>query len=126
MSEDTSSLAELMLQAEVFCAAVEGAAMHRPAGIDWDEMRLKISQCRGALAELQISYDEDQLTIGNESVRENFRYVVMSLLWINFRGRELIDFKLYRQLVKVEAGFTQLLVNHCSRSSRGDSAREHE
>ncbi len=59
MSEDTALLAEMMLQAEVFCATIEGRVKDRPASVEADDLRLKISQCRGALSQLQIQHDED-------------------------------------------------------------------
>jgi hypothetical protein len=71
---------------------------------------LKISQCRGALTQLQAKFENDKLTIDDALVCADFRTLVMSLLWVNFAGRLLIDFKLFRKLVQIESGFTYLLI----------------
>lgn len=110
MSEDTTLLAEMMLQAEVFCSQIEARAQDSPQTAEQDELRLKISQCRGALAELQSRHDVDKLMISNPWVRADFRSLVMSLLWVAFRAGPLIDSKLFRKLVQIESGFTYLLI----------------
>src|SRR6266446_10386851 len=115
MFEDTALLAEMMLQAEVFCSHIEARAQDTPKTAEQDDLRLKISQCRGALAELQNCHDADKLTISNLSVRADFRSRVMSLLWVAFRAGPLVDFKLFRKLVQIESAFTYLLVNEAGR-----------
>jgi hypothetical protein len=115
MSEDTVLLAEMMLQAEVFCTQIEERAQDSPKTAEQEELRLKISQCRGALAELQSWHDVNKLMISNPWVRADFRNLVISLLWVVFRGGPLVDFKLFRKLVQIESGFTYLLVNVAGR-----------
>lgn len=110
VNEDTQLLAELMLQSEVFCSRVEAAAARQVEKADRDELRLKISQCRGAVSVLQRLYEADQLTIRNPSVRGTFRQLVMSLLWVTFRAGSLVDKKLFGKLVQIESGFTYLLI----------------
>jgi hypothetical protein len=111
MKEDTALLAEMMLQAEVFCSQIEARAQDSPRTAEQDELRLKISQCRGALAELQGWYDKNKLMVSNPWVRADFRNLVMLLLWVAFWAGTLIDFKLFRKLVQIESGFTYLLVD---------------
>lgn len=111
MNGETALLAELMLQAEVFCAEIESRANDRGRAPVQDDLRLKLSLCRGALSQLQSCYDDDSLTIANPSVKADFRMLVMSLLWVSFRAGLLVDFKLFRKLVQIESGFTYLLIN---------------
>ena len=116
MTDDTALLAEMMLQAEMFCGRIEAGAQDRPKGPDQDELRLKISQCRSALRQLQNYHDEDKLTISNAAVRADSRSLVMSLLWVAFRAGALVDFKLFRKLVQIESGFTYLLINEAGKN----------
>ena len=109
--EDTLTLAELMLHAEQFCAELEVLGRNMNDREDAAELRLKISQCRGFLATLQTSYDDEELKISNPSVRGYFRQLILALLWVAFRGRHQIDRKLFRRVVSIEAGFTYLLVS---------------
>lgn len=111
MSEDTATLAELMLHADQFCAGVESAVKAAPQDhLKDEELRLKIGQCRNILARLQGFFDLDELNINNASVRADFRYLVMTVLWVAFESRRAIDFKLFRMLVRIESGFTYLLI----------------
>lgn len=109
MSEETLTLTELMLHAEQFCSRVEGISKDRN-NQEWDELRMKIAQSRSLLAELQTIYDNDQLSIENALVRAHFRHLIMALMWIAFRGRHEISFKVFRMLVRIESGFTYLLI----------------
>ena len=110
MTEDTETLAELMLSAEQFCSKVEALIEDRAPARENEEVRLKISQCRAMLQHLQEVFDEDNLTIESHSVRADFRHLIMALLWIAFHAREIIDYKLFRKLVIIESSFTYLLV----------------
>ena len=109
--EDTLTLAELMLHAEQFCAEVEVLGRTMTDREDRSQLRLKISQCRGFLAMLQTLYDDGELKISNRSVRGHFRQLILALLWAAFRVRHQIDFKLFRRVVSIEAGFSYLLVS---------------
>lgn len=100
-----------MLQAELFCAQIETATKESDRREEQDELLLKISQCRGALAQLQKHYDEEDLTIDNATACADFRHLVMCLMWVAFRAGRSVDFKLFRKLVQVESGFTYLLIN---------------
>ena len=111
MDAEDSLLVELMLQAEVFCSQVEAAAAKRNLpGSEMEGLRLKISQCRGALAELQDKYEADQLTIANPAACADFRNLVISLLWVNYLAGSAVDRRLYRKLVQIESTFTYLLI----------------
>ena len=114
MRDDNLTLVELMFHAEQFCARIESViADCAPASVpeDDEELRLKIGACRNILALLQADLDEDELRIENVSVRINFRYLVICLLWVAFRARRVMNRQLFRRLVIIEAGFTNLLVN---------------
>ncbi len=111
MDDESSLLAEMMLQAEVFCSRVETGANDLPEMPDRDELRLKLGQCRGFLAQLQERYDEDKLEMSNPLTAATFRQVVMSLMWVTFRAGRLVDYKLFRKLVQIESGFTYLLIS---------------
>jgi len=122
MDEETSLLVELMLQAEMFCASVEALGKKSLCFDDMYPLSLKISQCRGVLAYLQDKYDNDQLAVYDPAICQDFRVLVMSLLWVNFLGRELIDFRLFRKLVQIESGLTYVLITR--RSGKAKSQGE--
>lgn len=111
MSEETELLTELMLHAEQFCSKVEEATKDVAPNPEAKELRAKIGQCRTQLAYLQGLFDDGKLSIENPSVRADFRQLVIALLWIAFYARTAIDFRIFRMLVRIEAGFTYLLVN---------------
>ncbi len=115
--ENTALLSELMLQAEVFCASIEEAILRLPTANDVDELRMKISQCRGALAVLQRFYEKDLLTVENAMVSGTFRQLIMSLLWVSFQAGGVVDRGLFRKLVQIESGFTYLLLAAQSRKT---------
>jgi hypothetical protein len=75
-----------------------------------EELRLRLSQCRNLLTNLQAAYERDQLTIETASVRADFRHAIMLLMWIAFYARSAIDFRLFRKLVAIESSFTYLLI----------------
>ena len=125
MKEETRLLTELMLNAEIFCSRVqvlldaplldspsdEAAAEKTAEG----ELALKISQCRGAVSQLQEFYDEDKLDITHKPTIAVFRHLMISLMWVSFYGKKSIDFKLFRKMVQIESGFTFLLIKQLSR-----------
>ena len=111
MKEDTEPLAELMLHAEQFCSKVEDAIEDVAPIAEQTELRLKIGQIRNQLACLQEAFNDDSLSMENPRVRAEFRHIVIALLWVAFYARTAIDFKIYRMLVRIESGFTYLLVS---------------
>jgi hypothetical protein len=111
MSEDTKTLAELMLHADQFCSRVEEATKDVAPIAELQELRIKIGQIRNQLACLQEFFDEGKLSIENPRVRAEFRHLLIALLWIAFYARSAIDFRIFRMLVRIESGFTYLLVS---------------
>jgi hypothetical protein len=111
MNEDTETLAELMLHADQFCSKVEDATKDIAPNPEEKELRIKIGQCRTQLAYLQEVFNNGKLNIENPAVRADFRQLVMALLWIAFHARGAIDFRIFRMLVRIESGFTYLLVS---------------
>ncbi len=108
--DESLTLAELMFHAEQFCLRVEAAVADcAPQPDDDEELRSKIGQCRTIIAHLQELYDQDKLTIKNPSIRADFRFLVISVLWVAFRARHAMDFRLFRRVVLIESGFTYLL-----------------
>jgi hypothetical protein len=120
MTEDSETLAELMLHADQFCSKIEAAMKDVAPNPEQEELRTKLGQCRAQLAHLQNVFDEEKLNIENPAVRADFRHLVMALMWVAFYARTALDFKTYRRLVMIESSFTYLLV---SRSCRADSNR---
>lgn len=110
MKEGTLLLVELLLQADLFCNQVEALGRKALSRSDMEALALKISQCRGILSHLQQLYDDDKLAVTDPETCANFRNLVMSLLWVNFLGRELIDRKLFRKLVQIESTLTYALI----------------
>jgi hypothetical protein len=111
MNEDTETLAELMLHADQFCSKVEDATKDIAPNPEEKELRIKIGQCRTQLAYLQEVFNNGKLNIENPAVRADFRQLVIALLWIAFYARGAIDFRIFRMLVRIESGFTYLLVS---------------
>ena len=118
MDEDTETLAELMLHADQFCSRVEAARQDLVANSEEKEFRTKIGQCRCQLAYLQNFFDNDRLDLNDPLVRAGFRALVMTLMWVAFYARSYIDFRLYRMLVRVEAGFSYLLIRGANEAGR--------
>jgi hypothetical protein len=117
MDDETSLLAELMLQAEMFCSGLDSSADDMAKLPDGDEFRLKISQCRGFLSQLQERYDEDKLDIDDPLTTATFRQLIMCLMWVAFRAGGFVDYKLFRKLVQIESGFTYLMISRPHRKS---------
>jgi hypothetical protein len=111
VKEDTETLAELMLHAEQFCSRVEEATKDVAPIAEQGELRIKIGQIRNQLAQLQEIFDDGKLSIENPRVRAEFRHLVIALFWIAFYARTAIDFRIFRMLVRIESGFTYLLVS---------------
>jgi hypothetical protein len=111
MTEDTDILAELMLHAEQFCSKVETVTKDAAPVPDEKELRAKIGQCRTQLAYLQEVFNDGKLSIEKPSVRADFRHLIIALLWVAFHARGAIDFRIFRMLVRIESGFTYLLVS---------------
>jgi|KBSMisStaDraftv2_1062788.scaffolds.fasta_scaffold989398_1 hypothetical protein len=116
LSERDALLVELMLQAELFCSQIERLGKKKLPLSEVHALLLKISQCRGALTQLQAKFENDELTIEDPLVCADFRTLVMSLLWVHFFARKFTDFKLFRRLVQIESGFTYLLAGRKNRS----------
>jgi hypothetical protein len=110
MSEDTDILAELMLHADQFCSKVEHAANDVAPSPQGKELRAKLGQCRTQLAYLQEVFNDGKLSIEDPSVRAEFRQLIIALLWVAFHARGALDFRIFRMLVRIESGFTYLLV----------------
>ena len=115
MNNDTTLLTELMLQAEVFCSRAESFGPIDAQGAKSDELLLKISQCRGAIAQLQSYYEQDLLGVRHPASLAMFRQLVMSLMWVAFYTRSSIDFRLFRTLVQIESSLTFLMINELSK-----------
>jgi hypothetical protein len=91
MSEDRETLAELMLHADQFCSKVEHATKDVAPTPEEKELHAKIGQCRTQLAYLQEAFNDGKLTHREPRTATNFR--------------------VFRMLVRIEAGFTYFLVN---------------
>ena len=114
MNEETETLFEMMLCADRFCSEMENAADDL-IGKEREEFRLKISQCRGLLSQIESIYDKDELTIESGLACGYFRQLVMALMWAVYYSRRFVDFKLFRKLVVLESSFTYLLITHKER-----------
>ena len=110
MTNETQLLPELMLQSDLFCTHVEALSRNRLSPSDTDALRLKINQCRGILLHLQELYEEDKLEVADPETCADFRNLMMSLLWVSFLTRELIDRRMFRKLVQIESTFTYALI----------------
>jgi hypothetical protein len=111
MTEDTEMLTAVMMQADRFCLHVQSLIDDSPPDSERAELRLKLNQSRAMLNDLQRFYNEGRLSIETPAVCSEVRFLVISLLWVGFRARRIIDYKTFRMLVVVEAAFSSLLVD---------------
>ena len=111
MTEDSETLAALILGSDKFCAKIEAALGDFPPNAERDELRLKLGHSRNLLTDLQTLFNEDQLILKNPSVQTQFRILITNLLWVSFYARHHLDRKTFRLLVMVEYGFSFLLAN---------------
>lgn len=107
-----------MLAADRFCRHAKATTDKNSRETEWEELKLKISQCRGILMELQEAYNNEKLTVENTLVRMQFRNLITGLLWIGFHMRHVIDRKIFRRLIVMESAFTYVLSNEI-RTTRG-------
>lgn len=109
MIDETQTLPELMLHALQFCDRVDDLIADSAPNSERSEARLKLSQSRNILVLLQDSFNEGKLDLDNPSVRAEFRVLILNLLWVSFRVRDVMDLKTFRILVQLEATFTFML-----------------
>ncbi len=108
MNEETEDLAAVMLQADRFCSKIEAAIVATPSR---EELWLKLNQARALLADLQLAYNGDKLSIQNAATRAGFLSLITTLQWVSFHARDIIDFKTFRMLVMVQWGFSSALMD---------------
>src|SRR4051812_23114070 len=101
-----------MIQVERFCTRVQSLVDDRPGDSDTEAFRLKLNQSRSMLADLQRFYNEDKLGVENAAVRSEFRCLIISLLWVAFHARKIIDYKTFRMLVSSEAAFSLVIEDY--------------
>lgn len=106
---DGETLAELLFHAERFCSEIQRFSLDIADPSDQREFHVKLGQCKNLQTRLQNAFNEDKLNLSDAEVRGEFRQMVIAALWITFYTRRLIDRRLYRMVVNVEAGFTFLL-----------------
>jgi hypothetical protein len=109
VSEETSTLVELLLSADQFFLEVERRLEDSSSIPEQEVLLLKMTQCRSLLNHLQSEYEMDRLTMENACVRADLRHAIMLLLWAAYYARTLLDFRLFRRLVVIESTFTFLL-----------------
>lgn len=112
MTGTAETLAELLFYATQFSVRARNLLDDRPRTRERDEARLKLSRCERILELLQAAFNEDRLDIDNPAVCAQFRVLIIHLLWVSYYIRDVIDFRLYRILMQLEAGFTNLLIVH--------------
>ena len=110
MIEQLFTLPEMILYADQFLSRAEIASKDQLKGLETEELRLKVTQCRNILALLQEAFNESRLNMAEDIVQEQFRSLILILHWVAFYARNVLDYKTYRRLVLVQAGFTRLLI----------------
>ena len=111
MKEDTETLAELMLHADQFCSKVEEAIRMLLQSLNTRIYGSRLGKSEISSRSSRKILDDGKLSIENPRVRGEFRHIVIALLWVAFYARTAIDFKIFRMLVRIESGFTYLLVS---------------
>jgi hypothetical protein len=110
MNPDTALLAEMMLHSTQFCSKADTLSARIGDKKELDEFRLKLGQARNIVERLQEIYNDEGLDIDSKTVMEEFRQLVIALLWVGYYVRQFSDFRLFRMLVSIEASFTYLLL----------------
>ena len=110
MNQDTELLAEMMLHSAQFCSKADALSAQIGDKKELDQFRLKLGQASNIVERLQQSYNNEALDIGSKTVMEEFRQLVIALLWVGYYVRRFSDFRLFRMLVSIEASFTYLLL----------------
>lgn len=116
MREEDAILVELLLQSELFCRRIETVVKSALVSADLRVLRLKLSHVRRALAHLQEEYENDVLAIENPVTCADFRTLIISLMWLAFLSRVVMDRKTFRKLVLIESSFTYLLTREIRRN----------
>jgi hypothetical protein len=112
MDQAIELLAEMMLHADQFCSKAEALSQRLPDNADLQELRLKLGQARNTLGRLQHAYNHSALETSSAAAMAEFRQLIIALLWAGYYVREHLDFRTFRMLVSVEAGFTYLLLDN--------------
>lgn len=110
MDPEGELLAEMMLHAAQFCSKAEALSAQISGDSNLQEFQLKLGQARNILERLQQSYNDEALDARTKTVMEEFRQLVIALLWVGYYIRQFSDFRLFRMLVSIEATFTYLLL----------------
>lgn len=108
-ADDNILLSELMLHADQLCSKLADIG-NKMTGPEQQELRTKLGQCRNQISLLQELYNDDRLHIEMGTVRALFRTLVIGLMWSVFYAHAFVDFRIFRMLVRIEAGFTYLLI----------------
>jgi hypothetical protein len=111
MNQDTELLAEMMLHSTQFCNKADALSGRISDKQELHEFRSKLGQARNAVERLQQIYNDEGLDIASKTVMEEFRQLVIALLWVGYYVRQFSDFRVFRMLVSIEASFTYLLLN---------------
>ena len=109
LKNDIETLFEILLSADRFCSSVEISSLDIVRAGEYAELRSKLLQCRAMLQRLQKQYEKDELTIQSSSIRDQFRHLLICMMWIAFYARSVIDRRAFRRLVVIESAFTHLL-----------------
>jgi hypothetical protein len=100
-----------MRSAETFCATVESVSKNVAPEREAGQLHAKLSFCRTQLFHLQQLHDQSELGVENAQAREEFRNLIIGLMWLAFYAREVISYKTYRMLVTIESSFAYVLLN---------------
>ncbi len=111
MKEDTETLFEILLSADRICSKLEEASLDMAPSEDYVQLRTKLLECRAALRRLQGEYEQNKLTIVSSSIAEQFRHLMLYLLWVIFYSRAVIDRRTFRRFVVIHSAFTHLLLS---------------
>jgi hypothetical protein len=86
---------------------------------DREELFLKIGQGRALVSELQAAFDQDRLSMENVLICEEFRCLILTLHWVAFYGRTVIERSAFKKMMLLEAGLSRLLIDQGKLDSPG-------
>lgn len=119
MSEQLFPPTELMLYADQFCSRMQFGGKRVVLQADREELFLKIGQGRALISQLQAAFDQDNLGMESVLICEQFRCLVLTLHWVAFYGRTVIERSAFKKLILLEAGLSRLLIDQGKLDSPG-------
>jgi len=104
---------EILAIADKFCAGVESALMDVGPLKDDQDLRTKLGLCRNLIGYIRSLPDAG---VANPLLRDSVSKLITAMTWVAFYSREVISYKVHRELIKAQALFNYLLSEQIPKS----------